>query len=203
MMLHADNSASYLNFGLTSGADGYGLRNNNGKIEFKDVNPFVDWTPLGGGGGTTHWSKDDTALYYLGGNVGIGYDPGPSSSLNPSIAPRLLDICGSLINGYDCSALPTKYAHAEGFETTASGFYSHAEDYACIAGPGFMSHAEGSQCHAYGNYSHAEGFDCSAYGQWSHAEGYDCSASGNAAHAEGYKSSAIGDYSHAEGSGYI
>jgi len=75
-------------------------------------------------------------------------------------------------------------ALAEGFQTTASGLYSHAE---------------GSGTTASGHYSHAEGAGTTASGQWSHAEGLQTTASGFTAHAEGRQTIA-GLYSHAEGS---
>lgn len=68
--------SSYLNFGATTGSNGYGLRDNSGLLEFKNsggswasiqstismlVSSTSQWT--NGAGGT---------IYYSGGNVGIG-----------------------------------------------------------------------------------------------------------------------------------
>ena len=36
-LLLAANGGSYLNFGATSGSDGYGIRDNNGTLEFKSI----------------------------------------------------------------------------------------------------------------------------------------------------------------------
>ena len=80
-----------------------------------------------------------------------------------------------------------KYSHAEGYQTTASGYYG--------------SHTEGRGTTASGENSHAEGRDTTASGQHSHAEGYQTTASGYyGSHAEGYQTTASGNYgSHAEG----
>lgn len=40
----------YLNFGFTNGVNGYGIRDNNGIIEFK--NSGGTWTPIGSGSGS-------------------------------------------------------------------------------------------------------------------------------------------------------
>ena len=95
-------------------------------------------------------------------------------------------------------------ATAEGYDTTASGEYSHAEGIECVA-EGDSSHAEGSYCAAEGWMSHAEGSSNIASGIASHAEGGyfnsgdNNTASGDSAHAEGAKTTASGDMSHAEG----
>ncbi len=79
-----------------------------------------------------------------------------------------------------------KLAHAEGWDTRATGIGSHAE---------------GNQTFATGNYAHAEGQNnTTASGSFSHAEGNFSSAEGNGSHAEG-NSLAQGAYSHAEGYG--
>ena len=115
-------------------------------------------------------------------------------------------------------------AHAEGYSTTASGNYSHAEgfsnqnafdfiteestneeiiaawnesQFALASGAG--SHAEGSDTLALGDYSHTEGDGTVASGYCSHAEGDGTVASGYCSHAEGSDTLALGDYSHAEG----
>ena len=73
----------------------------------------------------------------------------------------------------------------EGYDTTASGQYSHAEGYG-TTGSGHCSHAEGDGTTASGYCSHAEGYDTTASGEYSHAEGYGTTASGDYSHAEGY-----------------
>ena len=91
-------------------------------------------------------------------------------------------------------------SHAEGGNTTASGNWSHAEGSETIAS-GIWSHAEGNSTLASGTTSHAEGYGTTASGNYSHAEGYGTTASGNYSHAEGFSTTASGDYSHAEGGG--
>ena len=75
-------------------------------------------------------------------------------------------------------------SHAEGTDTTASGY---------------ASHAEGENTTASGGSSHAEGRDTTASGFQSHAEGYKTTAYGDYSHAEGYQTIAYGGYSHAQG----
>ena len=90
-------------------------------------------------------------------------------------------------------------AVAIGSQTTASGYYSHAEGGNTIAS-GWGSHAEGDSTVASGEYSHAEGNNSKALGNFgSHAEGGNTKASGIASHAEGSYTNASGSYSHAEG----
>lgn len=89
-------------------------------------------------------------------------------------------------------------SHAEGDGTTASGDYSHAEGKSTAAS-GLYSHAEGGSTTASGNNSHAEGRSTIASNYTSHAEGNATTASGNSSHAEGQLTTASGFYSHAEG----
>lgn len=90
-------------------------------------------------------------------------------------------------------------AHAEGYNTTASGDYgSHAEGYLTTASA-ICSHTEGRQTIASGNYSHAEGRKTTASAEAAHSEGYKTNATARWAHAEGYGSTASGEVSHAEG----
>jgi hypothetical protein len=72
----------------------------------------------------------------------------------------------------------------QGFNVTASGFYSHAQ---------------GSNTQAIGNTSHAEGQGTAAIGAGSHAEGSGTISSGSYSHAEGRSTVALGDYQHVEG----
>jgi hypothetical protein len=46
------DASSYLNWGSTAGASGYGIRDNSGNLEFK--NSSGTWTALGTGGGTSY-----------------------------------------------------------------------------------------------------------------------------------------------------
>ncbi|MFC6602911.1 peptidase G2 autoproteolytic cleavage domain-containing protein [Ectobacillus funiculus] len=91
-------------------------------------------------------------------------------------------------------------SHAEGGETIASGNRSHAEGNGTTAS-GSFSHAEGFGTTASGIASHAEGSSTTASGQNSHAEGNSTIASGGASHAEGFGTTASGQNSHAEGNG--
>ena len=90
------------------------------------------------------------------------------------------------------------YSHAEGKLTTASGYASHTEGNATTASSDY-SHAEGKSTAASGLYSHAEGRGTTASGNNSHAEGATTAASNYAAHAEGNETTASGNSSHAEG----
>lgn len=89
-------------------------------------------------------------------------------------------------------------SHAEGSGTTASGNYSHAEG-ACTTSSEYLSHAEGESTDATGISSHAEGGSTVANGKYSHAEGQNTTAKGTSSHSEGYHTNANGSYSHAEG----
>ena len=104
------------------------------------------------------------------------------------------------------------FSHAEGSQTTASGQYSHAEGNNSIASGdsshaegvgteviGYAAHVEGLNSRAEGDKSHAEGLNTYTKGRSSHAEGADSSARGEDSHAEGYNTEATGNQSHAEG----
>lgn len=83
-------------------------------------------------------------------------------------------------------------ATAEGYNTKASGPYSHAEGYLTMAS-GRAAHAEGSNTTASGEYfPHAEGSGTTASGDYSHAEGCNTKASGTCSHAEGGNYSSAG-----------
>jgi hypothetical protein len=85
-----------------------------------------------------------------------------------------------------------------GFNTNASGLYSHAEGYLSIAS-GTGSHAEGRSTIASGEYSHAEGEGTIASGIYSHAEGEDCVVTGRASFVAGEQNVNNGDWSFAIG----
>ena len=106
----------------------------------------------------------------------------------------------SVAEGYNCTA--SGYAsHAEN-NSTASGNYSHAEGHTTTASAQ-SSHAEGDYTKASGMYSHAEGYATEATESCAHAEGNDSVASGLFSHAEGTVTEASGMASHAEGNGTI
>ena len=79
--------------------------------------------------------------------------------------------------------------HAEGYKTTATGDYG--------------AHAEGNETTASGYKSHAEGGNTEASGEGSHAEGVSTTASGVASHAEGSSTTANAVNAHAEGQGTL
>lgn len=65
----------YLNFNLFSGEMGYGFRDNDGTIEFK--NDSGVWTPIGGGGGGGTWTPEGVTYQNVGG-IHSGEDLGTS-----------------------------------------------------------------------------------------------------------------------------
>jgi len=105
------NPPAYLNFGSTAGTNGYGIRNNNGTLEFRNLNSswgslnvtltnlmtvngitanglgqitsikFGDGTTQTTASGANPWSTNGTSIYYNGGNVGIGISA-PAVSLH-------------------------------------------------------------------------------------------------------------------------
>lgn len=92
------------------------------------------------------------------------------------------------------------FSHVEGSDSTASGDASHAEGDLAKA-IGYAAHAEGMKSYAEGENSHTEGLNTYTKGRSSHAEGADSSANGEDSHAEGYDTKANGNQSHAEGYG--
>lgn len=87
---------------------------------------------------------------------------------------------------------------AFGYNTEASGDYSHAEGYGTTSSSNY-SHAEGLSTVASGNYSHAEGGSTIASKPGAHAEGLNTVASGNYSHAEGNRTIASGNSQHSGG----
>ena len=118
---------------------------------------------------------------------------------------------GSHAEGY-YNTINSKYSHAEGCKTEASGEYSHteghytkttqpyahAEGYQSVASS-IASHAEGYYTKTTQPYAHAEGQSTTASGSNSHAEGHHTTTSGRNSHAEGYNTTASGYASHVEG----
>ena len=91
---------------------------------------------------------------------------------------------GSFSMGRKPNTVIGNKSHAEGVDTTASGYCSHAEgNYTTASDTG--SHAEGGSTTASGYGSHAEGVDTTASGYCSHAEGYSTTASSENQHVQG------------------
>jgi len=128
---------------------------------------------------------------------------------------------GSFAHGEYVSA--TNRSQVHGFNTSASGLFSHAKGITTKA-IGNFSHTEGSNtlalglaCHAEGAFttasnenlsgtcgpvfgpSHAEGGYTFASASYSHAEGYATITKGRYSHAEGNSTQTVGEFSHAEG----
>jgi hypothetical protein len=57
--VHIEGTNRYLNFGTTTGSSGYGIRDNNGDLEFKNLNG--SWTGIGTGSGGGGGGSVDTA----------------------------------------------------------------------------------------------------------------------------------------------
>lgn len=88
----------------------------------------------------------------------------------------------------------------EGFGSTTSGDFSHAEGYSTEAS-GEKSHAEGECSIASGVSSHAEGNSTTASGKCSHAEGSNTEAKGKYSHASGFLTQATHSCQYAVGCG--
>lgn len=88
----------YLNFGSTAGTSGYGIRNNNGTMEFK--NSGGSWTSFAAGG-SLPWLVSGNNIYNTNtANVGINA-PSPSYRLdvNPSAADTVSGRIGTVAIG--------------------------------------------------------------------------------------------------------
>ena len=76
--------------------------------------------------------------------------------------------------GYKCIAGAGQnggdYSHAEGCNTTASGFCSHSEGYYTTASE-YYTHAEGEKTVAAGTHSHVEGYGTKANRGFTHVQG--------------------------------
>ena len=121
----------------------------------------------------------------------LGYGPGASSGGGTSNAPFYT------IGVRESGSAIGNYSVAEGCNTIASGFGSHAEGTRTVS-TGRESHAEGLNTIANKDASHAEGWYTEASGSYSHAENCRTIASGNGSHSEGWYTKAIGNRSHAQ-----
>lgn len=117
--------------------------------------------------------------------------------------PDIEDQSNPLHNTPDYDA--ARAAHAEGYQSKASGIAAHAEGSNTHAS-GEAAHSEGIDTQAEGPHAHAEGHLTNARMTDSHAEGYNTETGGN---AETYKTNADagkltgGAYAHAEGNATI
>jgi len=155
----------------------------------------------------------------LGGSSGGGFPFTGSAIITGSLGVTgSVTITGSLNQGVTRLniAHPTSASHAEGYQTTAIGEFSHAEGELNITTNGargahaegggtravnFYAHSEGQSTLASGSSSHTEGANTTTIGGSSHAEGYfsQTRITAFASHAEGLQTVTIGPQSHAEG----
>lgn len=91
----------------------------------------------------------------------------------------------SCIAGNKDEPLDTSCAHAEGYETVASGLASHSEGFNTIAS-GNNSHVGGSSSESSGQNSFAHGWDCHASGQYAFALGDSATVDGYGSFAYGF-----------------
>lgn len=114
---------------------------------------------------------------------------------------------GAEAAGYETKATG-KYSHAEGLCTVASGTGAHVEggyttgengEILINIASGVRSHVEGSGNEASDYDTHAEGSRNVASAKQAHAEGFATKATANQAHTEGSWTKATGSAAHAEG----
>ena len=144
--------------------------------------------------------NDDVVFITKSGKIKIGTDEQNVSDLEIVGKKYIIDeeTNGEIFNDYKNNVAGASYAHAEGYNTHATGYQSHTEGRDTVAA-GNQSHAEGYKTHAVGYQSHTEGYNTQASGYQSHAEGQDTIASEHTAHAEGYNTRATSYQSHSEG----
>ncbi|MFH1789637.1 MAG: tail fiber domain-containing protein [bacterium] len=83
-------SPRYINFNTSTGSDGYGLRDNSGTMQYKNLSG--SWLNLSNAG--SYWTLNGSDIYYNNGNVGIG-------TTTPSY---LLDVAGDVRIGTSTSS---------------------------------------------------------------------------------------------------
>lgn len=120
--------------------------------------------------------------------VHFGYGEG-NAQVGTAYAPYFT--LGGRASGYQVG----NYSFAEGGNSVASGYASHAEAGGNAAGN--YSHAEGGT-YASGFHAHSEGLFTKATNDSAHAQGESTEANGKDSHAEGYSCYANGNYSHAQ-----
>jgi len=147
------------------------------------------------------------------GSVSMGRSAGTAVGVSSTAMGEFVTADGDYAHaeGYETAASGT-CAHAEGRDTTAEAQTAHAEGYGTVASEscahsegrdteasGTCAHAEGQGTRAIKSWAHAEGYHTEASGTTSHAEGNTCAARGYVSHAEGYHTIAASDYQHVEG----
>ena len=139
---------SYLNFGATAGQSGYGIRDNNGTLEFRNSNgswgslnvTLVNLLTVNGitpnglgqitsikfGDGSTQstaaanpWSINGTKIYYTGGNVGIGLS-------SPQVT---LDVAGAVRPGSQSAVTQCGLGQANGEGSQRYNYTTHTMEY--------------------------------------------------------------------------
>jgi len=110
------DTSSYINFGDGIDSTGYGIRDNAGTIQYKNVDG--EWQDIGsGGGGLTYWNIDDNLnLYYNDGAIMLGTEVTTPSILNiydsePFITLRCNDL--TYANGDQASRIYFKNENDE------------------------------------------------------------------------------------------
>ena len=144
-------SNAYLNFGDTSGVNGYGIRDNNGLLEFKNSSSTwqslqsVLWTLCGGpcGGASASWTSSGNNIYNTNtGNVGINTtNPGYKLTVT-GVADTWAQVVNwppGSVNGYGIlvgngSGKYSQFQNAEGYYTlipySSYGAYTNGNMYA-------------------------------------------------------------------------
>lgn len=189
------------------------LNNKVDKTEFTtELNKKVDKTEF-----TTELNKKVDKTDFTGENIGelleaAGWQSGTvinnivDGEAEGSIKQVNATVSAKNAVAFGTSTASGELSHAEGEDTIASGYASHAEGcgYGKTNGEifdttasGRGAHAEGCGTIANGNYSHAEGYATQAKHACCHAEGDETIAEGNYGHAEGFMTKAYGG--HAEG----
>lgn len=141
-------SAQYLNFGNSTGASGFGIRNNAGILEYK--NSGGTWASIASG--TNPWTATGSDIHFTGGNVGLGLAD-PTYALDVSGSAR---ISGTLLIG-------------KVSQSTAGtvGTYASSAASSCPAGTVIVSggcHETNAGCWLYRNYpGSTTAWQCNSY----------------------------------------
>ena len=161
----------------------------NGSTIVKVQGNMISVDALPSGGGSSYTLKETTP----------NHDDWSFFCPEKPLAGRIWFGDSAYVEGENNKAI-NAYSHAEGKNNTAYGQYAHAEGRNNTVG--YASHAEGLETTASGYYgAHTEGRSTRSIGDSSHAEGLNSTAYGKQSHSEGESTTAIGQNSHAEGIG--